>query len=250
MALDNTSILAILLVLVVLLYLSYGNNCNTHEAIDNSGALSPDADVVVEDDEDDEVENDSNDDSSDNSESTESDGDNVSVDDTESASADSEMARKMVGRNSSLRSGGKYKRSSYKHGKRGGRDDAGLDEYFKNNLSRKSSSDEFAGYDQSGDNLAQYIPGKGRKSDDMFNSKDLLPKEKNDEWFETHNNVKVKNSHLINVYRPIGANTVSGTLRNPTYDFRGDVANPRYVVSPWNQSTIDPDINNVGLCKA
>lgn len=262
MNLDNTSITLILIALVVFLYFAYGNSCNGNDAIDNSGSLVADNDIVIEDEEDDDdeiIDNDTQDDSydsdeteqteqTDQTEQTEQTEVESTVDNTESNAVD--VRQKMVGRNSTLRGDGEYKYSSYKEGKRGGSPDSGLDAFFKNNApSGQVTNNDFEGVDASGDNLAQYVPGKGSSAkDDIYNAKELLPKQADKDWFEVHNNVKVKNSHLINVYRPIGANTVSGTLRNPTWDFRGDIANPRYVVSPWLQSTIDPDINSRGLC--
>jgi hypothetical protein len=236
MKLDNTSITLIFIALCIFLYFIYGNGPN--EAIDNSGSLVTSSDFVV--DESDVVSVDS---SSVESSSVES----------SSSSASSSEALRMVGRNSSIRQGGGYKSSSYKDGSRGGSPDSGLDAYFSSSTASNNNSGDFQGVSSS-DNLAQYIPGtssgNASSTDNMFNSKQLLPKQTNNDWFETYNNVGVKNPHIISVYRPIGANTVSSSLRNPTYDFRGDIVNPRYVVSPWLQSTIDPDTNNRGLCAA
>ena len=38
------------------------------------------------------------------------------------------------------------------------------------------------------------------------------------------------------------------SLKNPTYDFRGTIANPKYNVSPWMNSTYEPDYNVKPLC--
>ena len=46
----------------------------------------------------------------------------------------------------------------------------------------------------------------------------------------------------------MGANTISGSLRNGTHDIRGDIVNPKIPVSPWGNSTIEPDTNIKGIC--
>ena len=42
--------------------------------------------------------------------------------------------------------------------------------------------------------------------------------------------------------------TINCTLKNPSHDIRGTIANPKFVVSPWMQSTIEPDNNLKSLC--
>ncbi len=85
-----------------------------------------------------------------------------------------------------------------------------------------------------------------------YNVKDFLPVEENKKWFDTdfsqakHN---IKDDKLINVDRyVIGINTVGQSLKNASYDIRGTVANPKTTVSPWNNSTIEPDYNLKPLC--
>ena len=45
----------------------------------------------------------------------------------------------------------------------------------------------------------------------------------------------------------IGIDTISNTLKNPSYDFRSDPIIPKVNVGPWNNSTIDPDLARVPL---
>ncbi len=82
-------------------------------------------------------------------------------------------------------------------------------------------------------------------------SKDFLPTEKKD-WFETdfanvNAEYNVDDNKLINTEKFIGINTVGQSLKNPSYDIRGTVACPKMTVSPWNNSTIEPDYNIRGL---
>jgi len=80
-----------------------------------------------------------------------------------------------------------------------------------------------------------------------FNSGELLPKEVNNDWFETdfsHAQVNVDDSNLVVTDRYIvGVNTVGQSLKNPSYDLRAAPACPKFTVSPWQQSTIEPDFN-------
>ena len=41
----------------------------------------------------------------------------------------------------------------------------------------------------------------------------------------------------------VGVNTVGQSLKNPSYDLRAAPACPKFTVSPWGQSTIEPDFN-------
>ena len=85
-----------------------------------------------------------------------------------------------------------------------------------------------------------------------YNAKDFLPKEINDQWFNTdfsQAKTNLKDDKLINTDRfVIGINTVGQSLKNASYDIRGTVANPKYSVSPWNNSTYEPDYNIKPLC--
>ena len=87
---------------------------------------------------------------------------------------------------------------------------------------------------------------------DSFNAKDFLPKEVNNEWFETDFSLakyQLNDDKLINTEKYIiGINTVGESLKNASYDIRGTIPNPKMVVSPWNNSTYEPDFNLKPLC--
>ncbi len=149
---------------------------------------------------------------------------------------------------------GKYKKVSYKEGVRG-QSDADVAKFFDDNNSLVKDgylgNDEYAGRDETNDQYASYRPGvkKSLTDEDIFKSENYLPKEANKDWFDVMPEpISIKNRHLINVSRPIGVNTIGNSLRNPSYDLRGSPPNPKFVVSPWMQSTIDPDLNIKGLC--
>ena len=85
-----------------------------------------------------------------------------------------------------------------------------------------------------------------------YNAKDYLPKEINDDWFNTdfsQAKYKMNDDKLINTDKYIiGINTVGQSLKNASYDIRGAINVPKYTVSPWNNSTIEPDYNIKPLC--
>jgi hypothetical protein len=149
---------------------------------------------------------------------------------------------------------GKYKRMNYKDGKRG-QSHSDASKYFEdhNSLVKDGhlANDEYAGRDETNDKFASYRTGpkKSLTDEDIFKSENYLPKEANKDWFEVMPEpISIKNRHLINVSRPVGVNTIGSSLRNPSYDLRGSPPNPKFVVSPWMQSTMEPDLNIKGLC--
>jgi hypothetical protein len=85
-----------------------------------------------------------------------------------------------------------------------------------------------------------------------YNAKDFLPKEINKQWFDTdfsQAKFNINDDKLINTERyVIGINTVGQSLKNASYDIRGTVPNPKFTVSPWNNSTYEPDMNLRPLC--
>ena len=87
---------------------------------------------------------------------------------------------------------------------------------------------------------------------DNYNAKDFLPREINDEWFETDFSLakyQLNDDKLINTEKYIiGINTVGQSLKNASWDIRGTIPNPKVVVSPWNNSTYEPDFNLKPLC--
>ena len=93
----------------------------------------------------------------------------------------------------------------------------------------------------------QKLVAENEKNKLNFNSSELLPKEVNNDWFETdlsHAEVNVNDENLIVTDRYItGVNTVGQSLKNPSYDIRASPACPKFTVSPWQQSTIEPDFN-------
>lgn len=76
-------------------------------------------------------------------------------------------------------------------------------------------------------------------------SSDLLPGYTNDKWFDNPDvGIRVEDANLLaDATSKVGVDTVGQTRKNPAYDLRGTIPCPKFVVSPWNNSTIEPDIN-------
>ena len=53
----------------------------------------------------------------------------------------------------------------------------------------------------------------------------------------------VSNQNFLTAGYHIGINTQGQSLRNPNLSLRSEPPNPREIVSPWHQSTIEPDLN-------
>jgi len=84
-----------------------------------------------------------------------------------------------------------------------------------------------------------------------YNSDDFLPKEIISGAFDDYSQAKyaVDDTNLINTDRyVIGINTVGQSLKNGSHDIRGTIPNPKFSVSPWNNSTYEPDYNIKPLC--
>lgn len=145
--------------------------------------------------------------------------------------------------------------SSYKDGVRGNAHTDEWDEFYKKNSelvdqSYIQNNDKFLPIDETKGNLAGYS-GRGHSKqspDDLFKIDKLLPQEVKSDWFEVMPEpIKVKNRHLVNVTRPVGVNTIGSSRKNASYDIRGSPPCPMFVVSPWLQSSITPDLNIKGL---
>ena len=53
----------------------------------------------------------------------------------------------------------------------------------------------------------------------------------------------LKDKNFLQAGYHVGINTVGQTLRNANMQLRSDPPNPQVQVSPWQQTTINPDTN-------
>ena len=80
---------------------------------------------------------------------------------------------------------------------------------------------------------------------------DLLPKMTNNEWnwdVPTQNLTLEESNLLSSAVKKIGNNTQGNSLKNPSYDLRGNIPNPKFQISPFNNSSYDPDTNIKSYC--
>ena len=81
---------------------------------------------------------------------------------------------------------------------------------------------------------------------DRLTGDDLLPKDAaNSKWAQMNpaGQGDVRDQNFLTAGYHIGINTVGQTRRNANYQLRSDPPNPQVPVSPWNISTIEPDLN-------
>lgn len=79
---------------------------------------------------------------------------------------------------------------------------------------------------------------------DVLNAQDLLPKDASTTWGQTNPQGQgaLGDQNFLTAGYHTGINTVGTTLRNPSHDLRSEHPNPQVKVSPWQQTTISPDV--------
>ncbi len=80
---------------------------------------------------------------------------------------------------------------------------------------------------------------------DQLTPGELLPKDANSTWAQVNpsGQGELRDQNFLNAGHHVGINTVGQTMRNPNLQLRSEPANPQVKVSPWLQSTIEPDSN-------
>ena len=73
---------------------------------------------------------------------------------------------------------------------------------------------------------------------------ELLPNDPNSKWAQVNpmGAGDISGKNFLNAGALIGVNTVGSSLRNASWDLRSEPPNPQVSVSPWLNSTIEPDI--------
>jgi hypothetical protein len=85
---------------------------------------------------------------------------------------------------------------------------------------------------------------------DKLTPEDLLPKDAaNSQWAQVNpaGQGDMKNQNFLTAGYHVGINTTGSTLRNPNLQLRSEPPNPQQKVSPWMQTTIEPDLNRLPL---
>ena len=95
---------------------------------------------------------------------------------------------------------------------------------------------------------AQGLPPSCSKGS-ATNPGDLLPKDANSEWSRLNPNGSndLANVNLLSAGALAGIDTVGSTLRNANLQVRSEPPNPTSKVSPWSNTTIEPDLMRVPL---
>ena len=78
----------------------------------------------------------------------------------------------------------------------------------------------------------------------MDDPSSLLPNDVNSKWsnLNPEGDGYLKNINLLQAGSLVGIDTVGSTLRNANLQVRSEPPNPQGSVSPWNNTTIQPDI--------
>ena len=90
---------------------------------------------------------------------------------------------------------------------------------------------------------------------DQLTARDLLPKDQASSiWAQAYPEGQgtLQDKNFLQAGYHVGINTVGQNLRNANLQLRSDPPNPQVKVSPWLQSTIEPDVNRryfeIGSC--
>jgi len=102
---------------------------------------------------------------------------------------------------------------------------------------------------ESGPELADNKYTKDCFPKDQLTPGELLPGDKNSKWAQVNPESQggLGDQNFLNAGYHVGINTVGQTLRNANLQLRSEPPNPQVAVSPWSQSSIEPDTNRKPL---
>lgn len=83
----------------------------------------------------------------------------------------------------------------------------------------------------------------GSLDPDMYDPDNLLPQEEDADWFEVIDKPVNLKGRLLRLENPLGINTIAESLKIPNLDLRPSPPCPKFDVSPWNNSSVEPDTN-------
>jgi len=85
----------------------------------------------------------------------------------------------------------------------------------------------------------------GHMQGEVLSAQDLLPQCADSPYAQVIPNGQgsVNDGNLLNAGYHLGVDTVGSSLRNANRQLRSEPANPQVKVSPWNQTTIEADMN-------
>ena len=84
---------------------------------------------------------------------------------------------------------------------------------------------------------------------DVLSSADLLPQDADSKYAQANPNGQgaLQDKNFLTAGFHVGVNTVGQSLRNANRQLRSEPPNPQVKVSPWMQTTIEPDLNRKPL---
>jgi hypothetical protein len=93
------------------------------------------------------------------------------------------------------------------------------------------------------------LPPSCTKGGNLSDPADLLPKDMNNQWAQLNpsGGSDFKNVNLLKAGYHSGIDTVGSSLRNANLQVRSEPPNPTGKVSPWMNSTIEPDLMRTPL---
>ena len=114
----------------------------------------------------------------------------------------------------------------------------------ENETFRTVPEEEPAQQNEEVNNSANALPNECYPKD-VLTPQDLLPQDSNSTWAQTvpSGQGSLGDQNFLNAGFHVGINTVGQSLRNANLQLRSEPANPQLKVSPWLQSTIEPDAN-------
>ena len=82
------------------------------------------------------------------------------------------------------------------------------------------------------------------RANKQYDPSELLPKDINSQWAQLNpaGSADFKNVNLLKAGSLIGIDTIGSTLRNANLQERSEPPNPTTSVSPWLNTTIEPDL--------
>ena len=98
------------------------------------------------------------------------------------------------------------------------------------------------------DNIGNSLPAECYPKE-VLNSQDLLPTDANSKWAQANptGQGSLPDKNFLTAGYHVGVNTVGQSLRNANRQLRSDPPNPQVKVSPWMQTTIEPDVNRKAM---
>jgi hypothetical protein len=99
----------------------------------------------------------------------------------------------------------------------------------------------------SGVNTTTYGLSAATGSAGMTDPADLLPNDVNSQWGNLSAGADFKQVNMLKAGFHYGINTVGSSLRNANLQERSEPPNPTTIVSPWLNTTIEPDLMRAPL---